>query len=201
MTEDQQPRTAAQEGLDDRKALSLLTPVAMLLWDRAEEVNADLGAQIAELRDTVAAQTTLMNSRYNAQAAMIVSLKDRFAALESPASAPEDECTVCGGTGHTRVDCMGKASAPDANERLWTKVIDRMNSAASPATAHQEPPDAKPAEVILSIYSMCDIRAWDEVGGRMVEIFGDSQPSTTVYIKNDLRDDVANLILGRDGAR
>lgn len=82
---------------------------------RAEEVNTDLGAQIAELRDTVAAEGEVNRTLVERCADM----SNRIRALESP------------------------ASAPDANERLWTKVIDRLNSAASPATAHQEPPEEK----------------------------------------------------------
>ena len=55
------------------------------------------------------------------------------------------------------------------------------------------------SEVVLSSVSMCGVRAWDECGGRMIEVFGDGQPIQSLYIKNDSRQEVADLILGNGG--
>ena len=136
-------------------------------YDESEDDEPDLGAQIAELRDTVAELTSKFSNANDV-------IDRRLTALESP------------------------ASAPDAHERLWTKVIDRMNSAASPATAHQEPPDAVLRDLATAYRTASEHDADGEVM-HALRVAWRSHSSDRITEANEL--DKAIRAYGRDGAR
>lgn len=114
--------------------------------------------------------------------------------LESPAPAPDPVCANC------------EHPANDHHSLCWHRLDsgDVCGCKAFVPTAGPAPLDPvrmNLSEVVLSYVSMCGVRAWDEYGGRMIEIFGDGQSIQSLYIKNDSRQEIADLILGRDGAR
>jgi len=117
-----------------------------------EDVATDLGAQIAELRDTVAAlqqdirgvrgwteaTVEVLNGRIDSCNKRI----QKYRALESPASAPEPDplCQNCKGCG---IEESGSRWG-DAVEVIGCHECQgtgRVTSQSAPATAHQEPPD------------------------------------------------------------
>lgn len=117
-----------------------------------------------------------------------------IASLESPAPAPDPVCANC------------EHPANDHHSLCWHRLDsgDVCGCKAFVPTAGPAPLDPvrmNLSEVVLSYVSMCGVRAWDEYGGRMIEIFGDGQSIQSLYIKNDSRQEIADLILGRDGAR
>lgn len=119
MTDQQQPRTAAQEIWEKAKDQYPLHWTATVSMQRSEEVATDLGAQIAALRDTVAAQADELKRLAMHFSTMDEKVTDyyyeadkRFAALESPASAPE--CTCTGDQPWHESGCaLYEASAPE----------------------------------------------------------------------------------------
>jgi hypothetical protein len=136
---DQQPRTAAQRRFDGLESRTLKADVYCAGWpafDRAEEVATDLGAQIAELRDTVAALQSMqtfdhLDKRIRALAAKVdsdiemlwklrESVEARIAALEYQRDRAE-------------------ADADDL-EQIRTRVLPQQPALESPASAPEPDP-------------------------------------------------------------
>jgi hypothetical protein len=154
--------------------------VPVAVWNKIEaleQANAELAAKVEELR-------TLMNARYNAQAAMIVNIKDR-ASLESPAPAPERvQCPVCG-------EMVNE-------ESLVTGVWEGEDRCNCPA-AEPEPAPLDPVEAIeTQAYIYGSSRYWQ---GVVIKSGEDPSDATSKMLKE--WDTLVEMIraYGRDGAR
>lgn len=234
MTDQQQPRTLAQRqferGKYDQSELGTRSLAAAAMY-RAEEVATDLGAQIAELRDTVDELSSKFSNANDV-------IDRRLTALESPASAPEfapdpnnkrtrprtsitddieelwpqleagirylgrksepeppaavpepepDPLCQCGHAARWHNDHKRKCNHVESLRPYVRCACEQFVPQPSPATAHQEPPDA----VLVAIISDAK-RRWsrDDYGTETQD--EEIALSVTEYFRNKY---------GRDGAR